>query len=109
VRCKSRIEGARHKGLSITCKLPLGANPSHVLSLVLHQFSRPVGAGLLVGLGGAAALSQIVRRLLYGVSNLDPVAYLGSIGLLVVTVALALLLPARRALRVDPMRALRYD
>ena len=43
------------------------------------------------------------------VSNLDPVAYLGSIGLLVVTVALALLLPARRAQRVDPMRALRYD
>src|SRR6202040_3210112 len=68
----------------IGIRMALGANPSHVLSLVLRQFSRPVFVGLLVGLGGAAALSQIVRRILYGVSNLDPIAYLAAFGLFVV-------------------------
>jgi ABC-type antimicrobial peptide transport system permease subunit len=93
----------------IGIRMALGARPSHVLAIVLRQFSLPVTAGLVVGVGGAAALSQLLRRELYGISNLDPVTYLAAIGLFVVTVALAALLPARRALRVDPMRALRYD
>jgi ABC-type antimicrobial peptide transport system permease subunit len=46
---------------------------------------------------------------LYGVSNFDPVAYFAAIAIFAVTVTVAALLPARRALRVDPMRALRYD
>jgi ABC-type antimicrobial peptide transport system permease subunit len=50
-----------------------------------------------------------LRQLLYGVGNLDPIAYLGAIAVFAVTVAVAALLPARRALRVDPMRALRYE
>ena len=93
----------------IGIRMALGARPAHVLSVVLRQFSLPVAAGLLVGVGGAAALSQILRQQLYGVSNLDPMAYLGAIAVFAVTVALAALLPARRALRVDPMRALRYE
>ncbi len=93
----------------IGIRMALGANPSHVLTVVLRQFSRPVFAGLLVGVGGAVALSELLRGVLYGVSNLDPIAYLGSIGIFSVTVVVAAVLPARRALRVDPMRALRYD
>jgi predicted permease len=93
----------------IGIRMALGARPSHVLAVVLRQFSLPVAAGLLAGIGGAAALSQILRQLLYGVGNLDPIAYLGAIGVFAVTVAVAALLPARRALRVDPMRALRYE
>ena len=93
----------------IGIRMALGARPSHILSAVLHQFSRPVLAGLLVGVGAAAVLSQLLRRELYGVSNLDPITYLAAIGIFAVTVVLAALLPARRALRVDPMRALRYD
>jgi ABC-type antimicrobial peptide transport system permease subunit len=46
---------------------------------------------------------------LYGISNFDPMAYLAAIVIFAVTVAFAALLPARRALRVDPLRALRYD
>jgi len=58
---------------------------------------------------GAAALSQILRRQLYGVSNLDPVAYLAAVGIFIVTIGLAALVPARQALQVDPMQALRQD
>jgi len=50
-----------------------------------------------------------LRGLLYGIGNLDPVAYVGAMAVFAVTVAAAAVLPARRALRVDPMRALRYE
>jgi predicted permease len=93
----------------IGIRMALGAKPSHILSIVLRQFSRPVVAGLLVGVGGAAALSQILRQVLYGVGNLDPIAYATAIGVFAATAALAALLPARRALGVDPVRALRCD
>jgi len=93
----------------IGIRMALGARPAHVLSVVLRQFVVPVAIGLLLGVGGAAALSQILRRELYGISNLDPLAYLAAMAIFVVTVAAAALLPARRALRVDPMRALRYE
>ncbi len=93
----------------IGVRMALGAKASHVLSVVLLQFKHPVLGGLAVGLLGAASLSQILRRHLYGVGSLDPVAYLGAIGVFVVTVTLAALLPARRALRVDPMQALRHE
>jgi len=93
----------------IGLRMALGANPSHVLSIVLRQFSLPVAAGLLAGVAGAAALSQILRRQLYGVSNLDPVAYLAAVGIFIVTIGLAALVPARQALQVDPMQALRQD
>jgi predicted permease len=93
----------------IGIRMALGANPSHVLSIVLRQFSRPVLAGLLVGVGGATALSQVLRRELYGISNLDPMTYATAIGIFILTAALAALLPARRALRVDPLGSLRHD
>jgi predicted permease len=93
----------------IGVRMALGARPAHILAVVLRQFSRPVAAGLLVGVGGAAALSGLLRGQLYGISNLDPMAYLGAIGMFAMTVAGAALWPARRALRVDPMRALRHE
>ena len=89
--------------------MALGATGPHVLSVVLRQLSRPVVAGLLLGIAGQPALSQVLRRELYGVSNLDPLAYGAAIGLFVVTVVLTALVPARRALRVDPLKALRYE
>jgi ABC-type antimicrobial peptide transport system permease subunit len=88
---------------------PIGGRPAHVLSAILRQFSVLVAIGLLAGAGGAAALSQVLRQQLYGVSNLDPIAYVGAIGVFVGTVAIAALLPATRALRVDPIQALRQD
>lgn len=93
----------------IGIRMALGAKPSNILSIVLRQFSLPVGAGLLAGVGGAAALSQVLRATLFGVAGLDPMAYLGAIGLFSATVALASLIPARSALRVDALSALRND
>jgi predicted permease len=93
----------------IGIRMALGARPADVLSIVLRQFSSPVIAGLVVGIAAAAALSQLLRRQLYGLSNLDLVAYLAAIAVFTVAAALAAFLPARRALRVDPMLALRHE
>ncbi len=93
----------------IGIRMALGAKAVDIVVVVLRQFAWPVAMGLAAGVGGAAALSGLMRQALYGISNLDPVAYLAAILFFVVTVGLAALLPARRALRVDPMRALRQD
>jgi predicted permease len=93
----------------IGIRIALGASRSHVLIVVLRQFSRPVLAGLAAGIAGAATVSQLLRQGLYGISHLDPVAYLSAVGIFIVTVTIAALLPARRALRIDPLRALRFE
>ncbi len=93
----------------IGIRIALGANPARVITVVVRQLAQPLLAGSLVGVFGAAVLSQLLRRQLYGISNLDPIAYLGAIGVFVLMVAVAALLPARRALRVDPLRSLRYE
>ena len=93
----------------IGIRMALGARPGQILSLILRRFSGPVVVGLLVGVGGAAGLSSLLRAELYGISHLDPIAYLAAMGVFVATVVVAALLSARRALRVDPLRALRYE
>jgi predicted permease len=93
----------------IGLRMALGAKPGHVLGVVLGRLIVPVSLGLIAGVGGAAALSKALRGQLFGISNLDAAAYLSAIGIFVVTAAIAALLPARRALRVDPLRALRWE
>jgi putative ABC transport system permease protein len=93
----------------IGIRMALGAPPGHVLSVVLRQLSRPVLAGLVLGTLGAAALSQTLRVVLYGVSNVDPASYLAAVAVFSCAVGAAAVVPARRALRVDPTVALRYE
>ena len=93
----------------IGLRMALGAKGTDVLFVVLQQFSRTVLFGLLGGVLGAAALSQLLRHQLYGISNLDPISYFSAPALFILVAVIAALLPARRALRIDPMRALRYD
>jgi len=93
----------------IAIRIALGAKPAHVLSAILRQFVWPIAVGLLTGVAGTAALSQVLRKVLFGVSNLDPLSYAVAMGVLLVIATAAALLPARQALRVDPLRALRYE
>ena len=93
----------------IGIRMALGAKPGHVLRVVLQRLSLPVAVGLVLGIGGAAALSQVLRQQLFGISNLDPFTYIGAVGVFAVTAAVAALVPARRALRIDPLRALRWE
>jgi predicted permease len=93
----------------IAIRLALGAGKAHVLVAVLRQFAWPVGIGLVVGAAGAAGLSQILRKVLYGISGLDALSYASAMLLLVGIIFVAALWPARRALTVDPMRALHCE
>jgi ABC-type antimicrobial peptide transport system permease subunit len=93
----------------IAIRLAIGANRKEIVSAVLRRFVWPVLAGLTAGVGLTVALSQILRRGLYGISGLDPVSYLGAIALLIAILATAALLPIRRAFRLNIARILHSD
>lgn len=93
----------------IGIRIALGAARSQVIFVVLHQFSRPVAVGMLVGVAGAAALSQLLRGQLYGISGLDPLAYAAAVAMFIFSIGVAALFPSMRALRIDPLRALRHE
>jgi len=93
----------------IGVRMALGAEPAHVLRLVLWQGLRPAAAGIAVGLAGAALGGSAIARLLYEVQPRDPATMAGVIGLLLVVVAIACLVPARRAMRIPPATALRAE
>jgi putative ABC transport system permease protein len=80
-----------------------------VVRLVLGSGMRLAAVGVAVGLAAAAMVSRLLSSLLYGVSAVDPVAYLGAAALLLLVAFVANLFPARRAARVHPMVALRYE
>jgi ABC-type antimicrobial peptide transport system permease subunit len=93
----------------IGIRLALGAEGRHIVRSLTRQFWATIIGGLVLGVLGAAGLAQLLRRELYGLSTIDPIAYLGAIVLFLFAVGLAALWPARRALRVDPLVALRCD
>jgi predicted permease len=103
----SYVVSQRTKEIGI--RMALGAPPVRVLAVVLLNLSLPVGAGLMAGLIGAAGLSHVLRGRLFGLSHFDPGAYAGAIALFLVTAAVAGVIPAQRALRIDPLRALRHE
>jgi putative ABC transport system permease protein len=87
----------------------LGASRRSIVTLVLRQGMTLSGLGVLLGLLGAAATSQAIAALLFGVSRLDPVTYLGVIVMLASVSVIACGIPAWRAAKVDPVVALRYE
>lgn len=93
----------------IGIRVALGADTGSVRRLVVRQGMAPALAGILVGLAGATALARFLHSLLFGISTLDPPAFLGPPLVLLLVAAGATLLPAIRATRVDPMAALRAE
>ncbi|NIO31559.1 MAG: FtsX-like permease family protein [Gemmatimonadetes bacterium] len=87
-------------------RMALGAQQSSILRLVFRDGVPLVAAGVIVGLGGALALTRVLESMLFGVSVNDPVVFAAVPSLLVAVAALAMLIPALRATRVDPVRVL---
>jgi putative ABC transport system permease protein len=93
----------------IGVRMALGARPLHVLRLVIGQSLVMLLIGAAIGLAGAFALTRLMRTLLFEITATDPLTYVSVIGILTVVALLACYVPARRAAKVDPLIALRYE
>jgi predicted permease len=103
----SYIAGQRAHEIGI--RLALGAQKSHVLKIVLGQGARLALLGVVIGLAAAAGLTRLMSTILYGVSPTDPLTFSAVAMVLTLVALVACYIPARRAMRVDPIVALRYD
>jgi predicted permease len=93
----------------IGIRMALGAAPRDVLQMVIGQGLLPVGLGVVLGVFASIGLTRLVASQLYGVKPTDPASFVGATALLLAVALLACWIPARRAMRVDPIVALRYE
>jgi len=93
----------------IGVRMALGATPASVLTLVLREGCRLAAIGILIGLAGALSASSLLGKLLYGVRPSDPLTFALVLAVMILAALTASYLPARRATKVDPMVALRYE
>jgi ABC-type antimicrobial peptide transport system permease subunit len=93
----------------IGVRAALGASRGMIVGLVVRQGLALTGLGIAIGLAGAALATRAIVAMLFGVSRLDPVTYLGVIGLLAAVALIACTVPAWRAARVDPASTLRTE
>ena len=93
----------------IAIRMALGASAQRTLSMLARQGLSTVGVGLAAGLAASLAVGRLVSSLLYGVGGFDPLTFITVPIVLVFVACFAILVPARRATKVDPMVALRYE
>ena len=101
--------GAAQRRREIGVRMALGASRASVMRLVVTQGLRLIVIGLILGAALAAAAGQALRSQLIGVTPLDPVSFGLTMALLTLVAVLACAVPARRAARLDPVRALRME
>jgi putative ABC transport system permease protein len=93
----------------IGIRTALGAGSVEVWKLIFSQVGPLIGIGIAVGLVGAIALTGLIKSALYGVTATDPVTYAGVTMVLILIALIACAIPTRRAVKVDPTVALRYE
>jgi ABC-type antimicrobial peptide transport system permease subunit len=103
----SYIAGQRTHEIGI--RMALGAGRGNVLLMMLGQAGKMALVGIAIGLVASIALTRLMSSMLFGVSTHDPLTFLGATLLLLLVAMTACIVPARRATRVDPIVALRYE
>jgi ABC-type antimicrobial peptide transport system permease subunit len=93
----------------IGIRMALGAQRTDVLKMTIKQGLKLVGLGLIIGLGAAFVLTRVMATLLFGISATDPLTFITISFVLLAVAMLASYIPSVRAMRVDPMVALRYQ
>ena len=102
-------QSVEQRSQEIGVRLALGAGPGRIARQVLGEGLRPAILGGALGLAGALSLSSLLSSLRFRVGARDPLTFAAIAGLLVAVAALACWIPARRAARLDPLRALRDE
>jgi ABC-type antimicrobial peptide transport system permease subunit len=93
----------------IGIRLALGAQSGDVVQMVLRQGAALALVGVVIGVGAALGLTPLMRSLLFGVTAQDPQTFAAVVALLITVALVACYIPARRATRIDPLVALRYE
>jgi putative ABC transport system permease protein len=93
----------------IGIRLALGAQRGDLLQMVLRRGAKLALVGVAIGISAALALTRLMTNLLFGVTAHDPITFAAVAALLIVVAVLACYIPARRAMLVDPIVALRYE
>ena len=99
----------RQRTHELGLRVALGAEPRNIFALVLAQGARLAVSGIAIGLLASFVLTRALSSELFGMSAMDPLTYVGVALLLLAVALLACYIPARRAMRVDPMVALRHE
>ncbi|HET9401223.1 MAG TPA: FtsX-like permease family protein, partial [Candidatus Acidoferrales bacterium] len=101
--------GVAQRSHEIGIRLAIGARPGNVLNMILKQGFALALAGVAIGVFGALTLTRLIAAMLFGVTAHDPLTIFGVGGILTGVTLLACLIPALRAMRLDPMVILRHD